>query len=273
MPQSSVKSFTIPALLAGLLMAVIPMIEDAHAKCQWVWRGAQSYLECDEDTSRRGREHICDKTTSRDRKGVPISITTFCRPDGSIWKKIVVKPHKVVVKVFRHDGSLAWKKQYAGAAHEEILPDRGRPHVPPLPSRQARVQYRGYFERHGDSGFVTQANILGRPGRRERLEGFSIDITQNSEPIELRYMAHVSRMGDTDWVGIGEFCGTQGQGRAVEGIAIDRVGKRWKRRFDVFYRAHVQRRGWTDWCVNGEFCGARGKGLAVNAMQMFIADR
>ena len=273
MKRPRVKFSFIPILLIGLIMAMIPTVEDAYGKCRWVWRGTQSYLECDNGKSRHNRESICDYTTSRDRTGTPVSITTFCRPDGSPWKRIIVKPHQVVVNWFKHDGSPAGKEEYPSISYEPTPRQTARPGVPPLPSSLARIRYMGHFEGYGDSKFVNQANILGDPNRQERLEGFRINTIQNSQPIKLRYMAHVSRMGDTKWIAMGKFCGTRGQGRAVEGIAIDRVGKRWKHNFDVFYRVHIKRKGWTDWCANGAFCGTRGKGHPVNAIQIFIADR
>jgi hypothetical protein len=60
---------------------------------------------CDEDRG-PGRARLCDFEERRGRRGARFTVSTYCRPDGSIWKEVVVRPRAVVTKLYSRDGRL-----------------------------------------------------------------------------------------------------------------------------------------------------------------------
>ena len=118
-------------LLGILLISVWFNVENVQARCKWVWRGANSYYVCDEDQEWRKGVSICDFSTTRDRKGIPKTVTVFCRPDGSPWKEVIVGPARVVVKDLRRDGSVKEKKKIDIARQGPPTTERAERRKPP----------------------------------------------------------------------------------------------------------------------------------------------
>jgi hypothetical protein len=114
MRNQTKRVLPLTAVVIACLLTTGHLLSTAEARCRWVWQGPNSYYVCDEDDVRaRLRPRICDFKTERGPRGNERSRTVFCRPDGSLWKEIVVGPYGIVVKIFRHDGSLASKKRFS----------------------------------------------------------------------------------------------------------------------------------------------------------------
>jgi len=202
------KVLLLTATAVACLLMTGRFLSPAEARCRWVWKGANSYYVCDEDDVRAHRRPtICDFKSEQGRDGLPRTRTVFCRPDGSRWKEVIVSPHGVVVKVFRHDGSLASKKRFATG---EVAPYPSPPPVPHGPRWRARnfdlnlmgVEVKGTVERLGHRlrGVAHVYRVLGGKDTYHftgRIKGNQIVASHTSGH---HFRGHMTRGGELDGV-------------------------------------------------------------------------
>jgi hypothetical protein len=108
------NTYTIPFIVAlsvvALVTTALPL--DSHAGCRWVWDGVDSRWVCDENLPQQEEVSVCDFSSESGRKGKPRTLTVFCRPDGTIWKEIIVRPQVIVARTFAVDGTLVEKRKF-----------------------------------------------------------------------------------------------------------------------------------------------------------------
>lgn len=79
----------------------------AEAGCRWIWKGGNTHWVCDKEKPKKiGRAKLCGFDERSNRSGRKVTVSQFCRPDGSLWKEVVVRPRAVVVKLYSTDGDL-----------------------------------------------------------------------------------------------------------------------------------------------------------------------
>jgi hypothetical protein len=132
-----------------------------ETRCRWVWNGARSELVCDEE---RGPE-LCELSQDRTRHNLPRTRSVFCRPDGSKWRVVIVRPDRITVRTFDRRGNVVNKEHYRLSDRERRRGDRGRRSGPPPPPDRA-------WNAREFSARVVGASVKGRIERKgERLKG------------------------------------------------------------------------------------------------------
>ncbi len=91
----------------------------ADAGCRWIWKGGKTHWVCDKEKPKKiGRAKLCGFDERKNRKGRRVTVSQYCRPDGSLWKEIVVRPKAVVVKLYSSDGSLINRNKIKTAGYD-----------------------------------------------------------------------------------------------------------------------------------------------------------
>jgi len=176
--------------------SLVAGVDEMEARCRWVWQGVNSHWICDEeDMPRPDSIFICEFLSDRSARGKPRTLTVFCRPDGSIWKEVVVRPRVVVVRTFRPDGTLAGKRKFR-TDEMTTPPARRARHVRPVPreapwigkqfeTRIMGVKLKGTVERRRDDirGVVYVYRLFGKKDTyhfQGKIEGTSVVASHTS---------------------------------------------------------------------------------------------
>jgi hypothetical protein len=101
-----------------LLCAFIGGSATAEAGCRWEWRGMNSVWVCDDDNRGPRPAKLCGVDQKVGRNGQHYTVSTYCRPDGSPWKEVTVRPRSVVVKLFSRDGRLLDREKIETAGYD-----------------------------------------------------------------------------------------------------------------------------------------------------------
>jgi hypothetical protein len=119
---------------------------------------------------------------------------------------------------------------------------------------------------------VNRRGWLGSPGKRLRIEGFSIEPESSLRPADLEYRVKGAHGEETGWVRGGTFCGTRGRGIPLYGFAI-RLRPPANDLFDVVYSGVFFSGRRSAPARNGQMCSSTVPNDPLSAMKIQILSR
>ena len=90
--------------------------------------------------------------------------------------------------------------------------------------------------------WVSGGNITGTTGRKLRIEGININLSQDtvhSLTGTIMYRTHVQDIGWTGWKTLGQYSGTSGRAKQVEAIEIKLTGQ-LATFYNIYYSSHIE---------------------------------
>ena len=100
--------------------------------------------------------------------------------------------------------------------------------------------------------WVSGGNITGTTGRKLRIEGININLSQDtvhSLSGTIMYRTHVQDIGWPGWKTLGQYSGTSGRAKQVEAIEIKLTGQ-LATFYNIYYSSHIENYGWLGWATN-----------------------
>lgn len=145
--------------------------------------------------------------------------------------------------------------------------------IPPweVTGYRPRIEVLAHVQSFGDVKGVG-GEWVGTKGQSLRLEGFSLDITDNVPGLSLQYFCHVEGFGDTTYMSEGSYCGTRGERRRTEGYGAKLVGPA-AQFYNLTYSCHLQGIGDVGPMTSEQYCGTRGESRRMEAIQISIVRK
>ncbi len=137
------------------------------------------------------------------------------------------------------------------------------------------ITFNGNIQGSGNSGTLSNGQILGVTGQAKRLETLSIKLNNSESNMPsgaVVYNTHVSNVGWTSDVNNGAVSGSTNGANGLESVKIHLTGD-MARYYDIYYRAHVQKLGWMGWAKNGQAAGTTKLGLRLEALQIKLVAK
>jgi hypothetical protein len=119
---------------------------------------------------------------------------------------------------------------------------------------------------------VNRRGWLGSPGKRLRIEGFSIEPESSLRPADVEYRVRGSRGEETGWVRGGNFCGSRGRGIALYGFAI-RLRPPANDLFEIVYSGVFFSGRRSAPVRNGQMCASTVPNDPLSAMKIQVLSR
>ena len=138
--------------------------------------------------------------------------------------------------------------------------------------RQPIVNYRTHVQSDGWQAYRKDGEMAGTSGRRLRLEGININISNNDLGGGVEYSTHIQSIGWQDYKKDNVMSGTSGKALRLEGIKIRLYGG-IANEYDIYYRVHAQSIGWLDWAKNGEVAGTAGLSYRLEAIEVRLVKK
>lgn len=123
--------------------------------------------------------------------------------------------------------------------------------------------------------WVSWGNITGTTGRKLRIEGININLSQDtvhSLTGTIMYRTHVQDIGWTGWKTLGQYSGTSGRAKQVEAIEIKLTGQ-LATFYNIYYSSHIENYGWLGWASNGQTSGSTGISYRVEALRINLVRK
>lgn len=123
--------------------------------------------------------------------------------------------------------------------------------------------------------WVSGGNITGTTGRKLRIEGININLSQDtvhSLTGTIMYRTHVQDIGWTGWKTLGQYSGTSGRAKQVEAIEIKLTGQ-LATFYNIYYSSHIENYGWLGWASNGQTSGSTGISYRVEALRINLVRK
>ena len=123
--------------------------------------------------------------------------------------------------------------------------------------------------------WVSGGNITGTTGRKLRIEGININLSQDtvhSLTGTIMYRTHVQDIGWTGWKTLGQYSGTSGSAKQVESIEIKLTGQ-LATFYNIYYSSHIENYGWLGWASNGQTSGSTGISYRVEALRINLVRK
>jgi len=137
-------------------------------------------------------------------------------------------------------------------------------------SGTAHIQYAGNTQGTFKDGILT----LGSRGQSRRVEGFTINLTNNTGYSgTLQYRAYIQKNGWTGWIDAGNFIGTSGECKRIEAVQMRLTGE-LASYYDVSYIAHIQSYGDKQgWVKNGVVAGTVGENKRLEEIKVKLSAK
>ena len=123
--------------------------------------------------------------------------------------------------------------------------------------------------------WVSWGNITGTTGRKLRIEGININLSQDtvhSLTGTIMYRTHVQDIGWTGWKTLGQYSGTSCRAKQVEAIEIKLTGQ-LATFYNIYYSSHIENYGWLGWASNGQTSGSTGISYRVEALRINLVRK
>lgn len=137
------------------------------------------------------------------------------------------------------------------------------------------LTYSSHVQDIGNMPWVSGGNITGTTGRKLRIEGININLSQDtvhSLTGTIMYRTHVQDIGWTGWKTLGQYSGTSGRAKQVEAIEIKLTGQ-LATFYNIYYSSHIENYGWLGWASNGQTSGSTGISYRVEALRINLVRK
>ena len=177
-------------------------------------------------------------------------------------------------------GSVGLSLQMEAIEIKVLSKDADDTEKPDISSNRSYVQgvsdekliYSTHVQKLGNTKWVSGGNVTGTTGRKLRIEGINIRLSQNEQTAltgTIMYRTHIQNIGWTAWRSAGEYSGTGGQSKRVEAIEIKLTGQ-LASFYNIYYSAHIENYGWLGWASNGQTAGSTGIRYRMEALKIRI---
>ena len=139
----------------------------------------------------------------------------------------------------------------------------------------SRLTYSSHVQDIGNMPWVSGGNITGTTGRKLRIEGININLSQDdahSLTGTIMYRTHVQDIGWTGWKTFGQYSGTAGRAKQVEAVEIKLTGQ-LATFYNIYYSTHIENYGWLGWASNGQTSGSTGINYRVEALKINLVRK
>jgi uncharacterized protein YjdB len=139
-------------------------------------------------------------------------------------------------------------------------------------AKSTNVAYNGYVQSSGWQGWRYNGKLSGTTGKKQRLEGIQLKLTNAQYTGSITYRTYIQGSGWQSWKKDGATSGKTGKKKRLETVQIKLTGTMAKK-YDVYYRVYSQGYGWLAWAKNGASAGTIGKGKRIEAVQVVLVKK
>jgi len=135
------------------------------------------------------------------------------------------------------------------------------------------VTYRTDVQNIGWQGSASNGEASGAPGKKLRLGGVKIELTDHPYSGSIEYRAQVQGKGWEDgWASDGATSGASAESSGLEAVQVRLTGE-MAEHYDVYYSVYVQGVGWTDWAANGAQAGAAPDSRFLEGIKVIMVKK